>query len=109
MGIFFTMVLLPCRFFQGKIYKSQEKEIIKIIYERKNISDICEYYSYSYSQVLGFMNYSYFYSYRSWLRESIPIPIRGKNNYLLMTELMLYKQTRAMPGAALQTLLSLIN
>ena len=44
-----------------------------------------EYYSYSYSQVLGFTNYSYSYSYRSWLCESIPIPIRGKNNYSLIT------------------------
>ena len=29
-------------FFKGKIYKSQVKEMIKIIYERKNISDIRE-------------------------------------------------------------------
>ena len=37
-----------------------------------------KYYYYSYSQVLEFTNYSYSYLYRSWLRESIPIPIRGK-------------------------------
>ena len=44
-----------------------------------------EYYSYSYLQVLEFTNYSYSYLYRIWLRESIPIPIRGKNNYSLIT------------------------
>ena len=44
-----------------------------------------EYYSYSYLQVLEFTNYSYSYSYRSWLRKTIPIPIRGKNYYLLIT------------------------
>ena len=46
-----------------------------------------KYYSYSYSQVLEFMNNSYFYSYRSWLCKSIPIPIRGKNAYSLIPEL----------------------
>ena len=34
----------------------------------------------------GITNYSYSYSYRSWLRESIPIPISRKNNYLLITD-----------------------
>ena len=46
-----------------------------------------KYYSYSYSQVLEFTNYSYSYLYRSWLRKSIPIPIRRKIYYLLITEL----------------------
>ena len=32
----------PGKFFKGKIYKSQVKEMIKVIYERKNISDIRE-------------------------------------------------------------------
>ena len=45
-----------------------------------------KYCSYSYLQVLVFTNYSYSYSYRSWLPESIPILIRGKNNYSLITE-----------------------
>ena len=37
------------------------------------------------SQVLEFTNYSYSYLFRSLLRKSIPIPIHGKNNYLLIT------------------------
>ena len=37
-----------------------------------------ECYSYSYSQVLEFTNYSYSYLYRSWLCESLHIPICGK-------------------------------
>ena len=42
MGIYFTMVFFASKYFKGKIYNSQEKEIIKIIYERKNISDFRE-------------------------------------------------------------------
>ena len=33
---------LPGKFFNEKIYKSQEKEIIKEIYERKYFSGFCE-------------------------------------------------------------------
>ena len=33
---------MPGNFFKEKIYKSQEKVIIKITYERKNIPDISE-------------------------------------------------------------------
>ena len=32
----------PGKFFKRKIYKSQEKEIFKLLYERTNISDIRE-------------------------------------------------------------------
>ena len=32
--------------------------------------------------------YSYSYSYRSWFCKSIPIPIHGKNNYLLTTAMI---------------------
>ena len=35
MGIYFTMVFFAKEDFKGKIYKSQEKVIIKIIYERE--------------------------------------------------------------------------
>ena len=45
-----------------------------------------EYYSYSYLQIFEFTNYSYSYSSRGWLRKSIPIPIRGKNYFSLITE-----------------------
>ena len=85
---------LPGKFFKGKIYKSQEKKIIrkkwKKIYFRylwinRKYFPNEKYYSYSYSKVLGFTNFSYSYSYRSWLHESIPIPICGKNNYSLIT------------------------
>ena len=57
-----------------------------------------EYYSLSYLQVFEFTNYSYSYSYRSWLRKSIPI--RGKNNYLLITEVIsiLQSHLEAVPG-----------
>ena len=84
-------------FSNAKIYKSQEKDFFRKIWEKKIYfryswitreyfpSD--EYYSYSYSQVLKFTNYSYSYLYKSCLRESIPIPICGKNNYLLITGL----------------------
>ena len=47
-----------------------------------------KYYFYSYSHFSEITNYSYSYSYRSWLCESIPIPICGKNNYLLITVLL---------------------
>ena len=52
---------------------------------------ICEYipcdkyYSYSYSQVLEFTNYSYSYLYINWLCKTIPILICGENNYSLIT------------------------
>ena len=55
---------------------------------------ICEYFpsdkysSYSYSWVLGFTNYFYSYSYRSWLCEFISISICGENNYSLITEML---------------------
>ena len=37
---------------------------------------------------LEFTNYSYSYLYKIWLRVSIPLPIRGKNNYSLITGLV---------------------
>ena len=45
MGIYFIMVFFAGKFFKGKIYKSQEKEINNIIYERTNISNICELFA----------------------------------------------------------------
>ena len=36
-NIFSLWFSLPGKFLKGKIYKTQEKEVIKIIYERKNI------------------------------------------------------------------------
>ena len=62
------------------------RKIFKIIIFCKYLpSD--EYYFYSYSQVLEFTKYSYSYSYRSWIRKSIPIPICRKNYYSLITVL----------------------
>ena len=60
-----------------------------------------KYYSYSYLQVLEFMNYSYSYLYRSWLSESIPIPIRRENYYSLITELHLHFSMRDLPSSLL--------
>ena len=66
--------------------------LLRKIYIRKEWI-ICKYFpsdeynSYSYLQVLEFTNYSYSYSYRSWLCKSIPIPICAKNYYLLITDL----------------------
>ena len=37
---------------------------------------------------LEFTNYSYSSLYITWLRKYIPIPIHGKNNYLLITGLV---------------------
>ena len=101
MGIPFTMFFFAWKVFWQKIYKSQEKEIYRKIWEKiyfRYSWIICRYfpsdknYSYSYSQVLGLTNYSYSYSNRSWLHESIPIRICGKNNYSLITEIWLQKQ-----------------
>ena len=52
-----------------------------------------EYYSYSYSQVLEFTDFSDSYSY--WLRESSPIPIHGEISCSRMTvsELSLFHLT----------------
>ena len=61
-----------------------------------------EHYSYTYSQLLEFKNYSYSYLYRSWLRESIPIPIRRKNNYSLITVLHFSYCILTVVGVALQ-------
>ena len=81
---------LPGNFFKGKIYKSQEKEVNIIIYERKIILGIREYFANtSHLMNIIFTNYSFSYSYRSWIRKSIPIPIFKKNNYSLITVLVL--------------------
>ena len=42
MGLYFTMDFFAGKFSKEKIYKGQEREIIKIMYGRKNISDICD-------------------------------------------------------------------
>ena len=85
----------PVNFSNEKYIRVKKKKFLDIFLRKNryqvfvNYSRILptdEYYSYSYSQVLEFTNYSYSYSYRNWLCESIPIPIRGKNNYSLITE-----------------------
>ena len=85
----------PVNFSNEKYIRVKKKKFLDIILREKvdirSLWIICEYfpsdkyYSYSYSQVLEFTNYSYSYSYRSWLRQSILIPIRGKNYYSLIT------------------------
>ena len=81
-------------FSNKKYIRVKKKKFLDIFWEKIDIrypGNICEffpsdeYYFYSNLQVLEFTNYSYSYSYRSWLCESIPIPIRGKNCYSLIT------------------------
>ena len=84
----------PVNFSNEKYIRVKKKKFVDIFWEKIDIwyswiireyfpSD--EYYSYSYSHVSEFTNYSYSYSYKSWLHKSIPIPICGKNYYLLNT------------------------
>ena len=85
----------PVNFWNEKYIRVKNKKYLDISLKKIDIRYswiICEflpsdkYYSYSYSQVLEFTNYSYSYLYRIWLRKSIPIPIRRKNYYSLITD-----------------------
>ena len=98
MGIYFTMVFIARQVFQRKNIKMLRKRNYWKNMKQKKYSRclwiICKYFLsdkyYSYSQVLWFTNYSYSYSYKSWLRKSIPIPICQKNNYSLITGLIIH-------------------
>ena len=63
---------MPSKFFRGKIYKSQEKEIIKIKYDRKNISGIHELFA----NTSHLTNIIPIPIRKFWNSRTIPIPIR---------------------------------
>ena len=60
-----------------------EKLDIRYLWTIRKYFPSDKYYSYSYCQVLEFTNYSFSYSYRSWLCKFIPI--WGRNYYFLIT------------------------
>ena len=89
----------PVDFWNEKYIESRKEKKMNFLKEKMDIRYLWiihkyfpsdKYYSYSYSQVMEFTNYSYSYSYRSWLRESFPIPIRGKSYYSLITGLVCF-------------------
>ena len=74
MDIYHYGFVCPVSFFMTKKYIGvKKKNFLEKNREKKYISGNLK--------VLDFTNYSYSYSYRSWLRKSIPIPFCRKNNY----------------------------
>ena len=99
-SISYSYIVCPVNFSNEKYIRVKKKKFVEIFWEKIDIRNSWiirkyfpsdKYYSYSYWQVLEFTNYSYSYSYRSWLRESIPILFCGKKYYLLITDM----ETRA--------------